>query len=114
MDKDTISITLPTDTTSKNSLYDYTGFFSTSTVDTITIPSYYNGSSISTVTFDDNWFGNWSNTIPFVNGFPEWDDFEKMRKEYPALDKAYENLKTIHKLCEAEWEGKKKEDNDRL
>lgn len=50
-------------------------------------------------------------TTPFINGFPEWGDFEKMRNEYPALNTAFENLKMVHKLCEAEWEGKKKEND---
>lgn len=63
-----------------------------------------------TSTFTDAWFIP-QKTTPFIDGFPEWGDFEKMRNEYPALNTAFENLKMVHKLCEAEWEGKKKEND---
>lgn len=74
---------------------------------TLTIPS---GSIDSTLTIDSSFFSNtWITTIPFENGFPEWEDFQKMCEEYPGMAQAYEKLKTFYDLCKDEWEHKKKE-----
>lgn len=93
------------------------------TIDTgqsVTLNNYnYSGSSvtgISTVdlgsidlsTFNSTSF-EWISPIPFENAFPNWEDFEAMRKEYPGLEQAYEKLKTFYNLCKDEWEFKKKE-----
>lgn len=73
----------------------------------ITLPT---GSYDSTITIDSSLFENiWVTTVPFENGFPEWEDFQKMCKEYPGLEQAYEKLKTFYVLCKDEWETKKKE-----
>jgi hypothetical protein len=75
---------------------------------TVTLTS----SGLDTITFDgtiitsNNW--NWISNIPFENGFPDWDDFQKMCEEYPGLEQAYEKLKTFYNLCRDEWEFKKK------
>ena len=74
---------------------------------TVTLPS---GSIDSGLTIDSSMFSNiWVTPIPFENGFPEWEDFQKMCKEYPGLEQAYEKLKTFYVLCKDEWETKKKE-----
>lgn len=68
----------------------------------------YTISSDTSISLDDivNW--KFEETIPFENGFPDWKDFEKMCKEYPGLEQAYEKLKTFYDLCKDEWEHKKK------
>ncbi len=85
--------------------------------DTITIDlSYINNSvtmasgSYDSITISDTVFtNNWIIDVPFENSFPNWDDFQKMSKEYPGLAQAYEKLKTFYVLCKDEWETKKKE-----
>jgi hypothetical protein len=73
--------------------------------DVITLPS----GSDNTFTIDSSVFSNiWVTTIPFENGFPEWDDFQNMCKEYPGLEQAYEKLKTFYVLCKDEWDHKQK------
>jgi hypothetical protein len=53
---------------------------------------------------------NWHavETIPFDTGFPEWEDFQNMCEEYPALKIAYEHMKVFYKLSKDDWESKKK------
>lgn len=121
MDNKDIYITLPQDnmTTSSynyidtSSISGYTGY----AADTITISntSYYSPIiSSGTITFENSWDNWWKvdNRTPFIDKFPDWGDFENMRKEYPGLNNAYENLKTVYKMCESDWEGKKREQND--
>lgn len=43
--------------------------------------------------------------------FPSFQKVEEMCKEYPALEKAYENFKTIYKMVEQDYIGKKKDDD---
>ena len=54
--------------------------------------------------------GMWTPTEPFVNGFPEWEEFNKMCKEYPGLEKVYEHMKAYYNMCKDDWESKKRED----
>lgn len=42
--------------------------------------------------------------------FPDFVRVTEMCKEYPALEKAYENFKTIYKMVEQDWKGKTKDD----
>ncbi len=86
----------------------------------VTLNNYnYSGSSVTGIsavelgsidlsTFNPTTF-EWISPIPFENAFPNWEDFEAMRKEYPGLEQAYEKLKTFYDLCKDEWEHKKKE-----
>lgn len=52
--------------------------------------------------------GLWQPPEPFVNSFPEWDDFHSMCKEYPGLEKVYEHLKAYYNMCKDEWDSKKR------
>jgi hypothetical protein len=52
--------------------------------------------------------GLWRPPEPFVNGFPEWEDFNKMCKEYPGLEKVYEHMKAYYNMCKDDWETKKR------
>jgi hypothetical protein len=57
---------------------------------------------------------NFTHTVPqvlFENSMPNITDVSEMCKEYPALEKAYENFKTIYKMVEQDWNGKQKEQN---
>jgi hypothetical protein len=53
---------------------------------------------------------NWNavETTPFDTGFPEWEDFQNMCEEYPALKIAYEHMKVFYKLSKDDWKSKKK------
>jgi hypothetical protein len=63
----------------------------------------------------DNIFVSTSGT-PFEDTMPDFYELKNMIEEYPALEKAYENFKTVYKMVEQDWQGKKKErgDNDFL
>jgi len=54
-----------------------------------------------------------SNDI-FKDYMPGVYEVESMCTEYPALEKAYENFKTIYKMVHQDWVGKQKEDGDLL
>jgi hypothetical protein len=41
--------------------------------------------------------------------FPPFHKVEEMCKEYPGLEKAYENFKTVYTMVEQDWHGKQKE-----
>jgi len=53
--------------------------------------------------------GLWRPPEPFINAFPEWDEFQKMCKEYPGLEKVYEHMKAYYNMCKDDWESKKKD-----
>lgn len=38
----------------------------------------------------------------WINAFPDFDKVKSLREQHPALEKAYENFKTIYKLVESE------------
>ena len=56
----------------------------------------------------DNIFSWGDFSTPFENGFPEWEDFQKMCEEYPAMQIAFDKLKEFYRLCKDDWEAKKK------
>ena len=55
---------------------------------------------------------DWNNIVfektIFQDCMPDLADVEQMCKEYPALEKAFENFKTIYKMVEQDYKGKKK------
>ena len=68
--------------------------------------------TISTITLDDT---HWADSITwdqieFEDSMPSVAKVEDMCKDYPALDKAYENFKTIYKMVHQDWKGKQKDD----
>ena len=96
-DKDTITIT------SDN---EYTFDINDLTVNTIDISS-ITSSTIDTITLDDT---HWSDgirweQIEFEDKMPSVAKVEDMCKDYPALDKAYENFKTIYAMVHQDWKG---------
>lgn len=79
------------------------------TTDTITISTVDLGQdTIDTSILIDGFY----NDIPFETGFPSWHDFQDMCKEYPALEKAFTNLKEFYILCKDDWEVKKNGENN--
>ena len=49
--------------------------------------------------------------IEFEDEMPGVAKVENMCKDYPALEKAYENFKTIYKLVHQDWVGRQKEED---
>ncbi len=50
--------------------------------------------------------------VEWATAFPDFYKIKEMCAEYPALEKAYENFKTIYKMVEQDWVGKNKDDNN--
>lgn len=80
--------------------------------DTITI----NSGSIATSIITDGTDTHWADSIhwdpiEFEDQMPTVAKVEDMCNDYPALDKAYENFKTIYKLVEQDWIGRQKKDD---
>ena len=79
--------------------------------DTITINSGSIATSIITDSIiTDGSYPHWD-PIEFEDQMPTVAKVEDMCNDYPALDKAYENFKTIYKLVEQDWIGRQKEDD---
>lgn len=87
----------------------------TSNISTISLDNGYtiNGTYPTTITLDDGNIDLSSLIIDygtdFVDRLPDFDRVESMCKEYPALEKAYENFKIIYKMVEQDYNGKQKE-----
>jgi hypothetical protein len=54
----------------------------------------------------DFYFPGRYNGTPFEAAFPLFDQVQEMCKEYPGLERAYENFKTAYALVEQDWKGK--------
>lgn len=107
---ETIAIsTINDDNTIDIELHDYA-------VDTIDISSIttFTGSTIDTITLEDpHWADNitWEQT-EFVDKMPSIDKVHNMCGYYPALEKAYENFKTIYKMVEQDYKGNHQENDE--
>ena len=101
---DTITIDL-----SYNSLNG--SFITSSNLDSITTLS---GISTNTVDLSDMGYITYDNIkiVPtlWTEALPDVYTVNDMCKEYPALAKVYENFKTVYKLIEQDYKGKKKDD----
>lgn len=47
--------------------------------------------------------------IEFEDKMPDVSKIEDMCRDYPALEKAYENFKTIYAMVHQDWQGKQSE-----
>jgi hypothetical protein len=47
----------------------------------------------------------------WIDRFPFLDDVLEMKKEYPALEKSFENFQMVYKMVKQDWDGKLKERN---
>lgn len=85
--------------------YNYNGTMS----DTITISTNPTISTIDVHSFDTQYeidFGE-----EWRTHFPDFQEVEKMCKEYPALEKALENFKTIYEMVKDDYASKTREEN---
>lgn len=76
------------------------------TASTITI------TNLGQAVINDSSTWNWLNVqqeVMFENTMPNPITLNEMCEEYPALEKAYENFKTIYKMVEQDWSGKQKD-----
>ena len=96
---DTITIT---GTSDMDSSWVSVGDITTSTID------------ISNIISDDSITFDWDNInitpTEFEDCMPDVVKVEDMCNDYPALEKAYENFKTIYKMVHQDWQGRQDED----
>ena len=110
---DTITIDLSDYTTDP-----YSSVITSSNLDSITTISGISTSTVNindiTTSLDDQISFDFDNIkiVPtlWTETLPDVDTVNAMCNEYPALAKAYENFKTVYKLVEQDYKGKK-EDN---
>ena len=80
--------------------------YNTSTIDVSSI------ANTGTITLDDTHWADkitWEQT-EFEDTMPSLAKVENMCKEYPALDKAYENFRTVYAMVHQDWIGKNKDE----
>ena len=68
----------------------------------------------TTITLDDTHWGDnitWEQT-EFVDTMPSLAKIHSMCGYYPALEKAYENFKTIYKMVEQDYKGNHEKDDE--
>lgn len=61
-----------------------------------------------------DWISQAATTVEWEDTLPDLTKIKEMCNEYPALEKAYENFKTVYKMVEQDWAGKQKADRDSL
>lgn len=80
----------------------------TDTIDITTMSS--NGITLTSSSSVDWVSVDWSNStitpVEFEDCMPDVAKVEDMCRDYPALEKAYENFKTIYKLVHQDWQGR--------
>lgn len=107
------TITISTNTMSSSS--DYTFDLSEYTANTIDISS-ITSSTIDTITLDDTHWADgitWEQ-IEFEDKMPSVAKVEDMCNNYPALEKAYENFKTIYAMVHQDWQGRQDDEDGQL
>ena len=52
--------------------------------------------------------------VEFEDCMPEVAKVEDMCKDYPALEKAYENFKIVYKLVHQDWQGRQDDEDGQL
>ena len=81
------------------------------TVNTIDISSISTG-GVDTITLDNTHWADgirWD-PVEFEDQMPTVAKVEDMCRDYPALEKAYENFKTIYKMVHQDWQGRQDQD----
>ena len=82
------------------------GYASTITVNASTLSTNYNIGWNGLVDVDGITI---SEPVEFEDEMPSVAKVEDMCRDYPALEKAYENFKTVYKLVRQDWQGKQDE-----
>lgn len=99
------------------------GFDTISFPDTVNIGTIWIDSlTMDTNVYTDNGWTSVTNpcneiiisSVMFDDYLPSPRELEPMCKEYPALEKAYENFKTVYKMVEQDWIGKQQSDQQSL
>lgn len=75
------------------------------------------GIDISTISTNDSITINWDNftaDVLWKDKLPDPARVEKMCRHYPALEKAYENFKSIYKMVEQDYKGNHEDKDDTL
>jgi hypothetical protein len=100
---DTFTIDLPSD------LHASSGYYIDSNMNTISISggaaSSYTILASDTITLNDQF--NWSNSIEFVDSFPDWQRVQDMCKQYPGLEIALRNFRTVYTLVKDDYDNPK-------
>ena len=88
----------------------------TNDLDTITISTNRNDSFTDLSLIDNTWYTITntidshniiiSDSVEFEDSMPEVAKIENMCRDYPALEKAYENFKTVYKMVHQDWKGR--------
>ena len=92
-----------------NTMNDYAYTLTSDTIDLSGIITDVN----SDIDIDWNTIGNLTlDRVVFEDYMPDAQNLKKMCEEYPALEKAYENFKTIYKMVHQDWRGKQDDDEE--
>lgn len=68
--------------------------------------TYTTSDTITISGLDDTFDFNFGSNVIWENAFPDFLDIKNMCKEYPALEKALENFKTIYELVKDDYANK--------
>ena len=100
---DTFTIELPSD------LHASSGYYIDSNMNTISITggtgSAYTILTSDTITLNDQF--NWINSEEFVDSFPDWQRVQDMCEQYPGLEIALRNFRTVYTLVKDDYDNPK-------
>ena len=100
---DTFTIELPSD------LHASSGYYIDSNMNTISITG-GTGSAYTILTSDTitlNHQFNWTNSEEFVDSFPDWQRVQDMCEQYPGLEIALRNFRTVYTLVKDDYDNPK-------
>lgn len=90
----------------------YTVTLDSNAIDSITVYGnrYSYDSMLNTVTLNSDTVISTDFLYPkeWENSFPDWFVVKAMIKEYPALEKAFENFKTVYEIVKDDYDSKNK------
>ena len=101
---DTFTIELPSD------LHASSGYYIDSNMNTISITGGGSGVTYTTLTSDTitlNDQFNWINSEEFVDSFPDWQRVQDMCEQYPGLEIALRNFRTVYTLVKDDYDNPK-------
>ena len=82
---------------------------------TYTVPNLSTDDSI-TLNLNSTWASDGTtytiNNVDFVDGMPSLWKIKDMCKHYPALEKAFENFKTVYTMVQQDYKGNHEDDEE--
>lgn len=82
---------------------------STLSIGDVTVDTY----TVDTIDIDWGKFSNITLTpTMWEDCMPDPQKLKKMCEQYPALEKVYENFRTVYSMVEQDWKGNHEDDND--